>query len=51
MITGGGFLSIDTERGEYSGVLQFQIAGFIGVTAIGLIEHQEPGRQRPVSRC
>ena len=42
VITGGGFLSIDTARGEYSGVLQFQIAGFIGVTAIGLLNTKNP---------
>ena len=42
VITGGGFLSIDTERGEYSGVLQFQIVGFIGVTAIGLLSTKNP---------
>ena len=42
VITGGGFLSIDTARGEYSGVLQFQIVGFIGVTAIGLLNTKNP---------
>lgn len=42
VITGGGFLSIDTARGQYSGVLQFQIVGFIGVTAIGLLNTKNP---------
>lgn len=42
IITGGGFLSIDSARGEYTGILQFEIAGFIGVTAIGLITTKNP---------
>ena len=42
IITGGGFLSVDAARGEYTGILQFQIAGFIGVTAIGLITTKNP---------
>jgi hypothetical protein len=42
VITGGGFLSIDTERGEYAGALQLEIADFIGVAAIGLISTKNP---------
>lgn len=42
VITGGGFLSIDTARGEYTGILQFEIVGFIGVTAIGLLNTKNP---------
>ena len=42
IITGGGFLSIDSARGEYVGILQFQIAEFIGVSAIGLINTKMP---------
>jgi hypothetical protein len=42
IITGGGFLSIDTARGQYVGILQFEIAGFIGVSAIGLIDTKNP---------
>ena len=42
IITGGGFLSIDSARGQYAGVLQFVIAGFLGVTAIGLIKTKMP---------
>jgi hypothetical protein len=42
VITGGGFLSIDTARGEYSGALQFELAGFVGVTAIGLLNTKNP---------
>jgi len=36
VLTGGGFLSIDTERGQYAGVLSLQMFG-IGVTAIAII--------------
>ena len=42
VITGGGFLSIDAARGEYSGALQFELAGFVGVTAIGLLNTKNP---------
>jgi Family of unknown function (DUF6603) len=42
IITGGGFLSIDVPRGEYVGILQFEIAGFVGVTAIGLLNTKNP---------
>jgi hypothetical protein len=42
IITGGGFLSIDTARGEYAGILQFEIADFVGVTAIGLLNTKYP---------
>ena len=42
IITGGGFLSVDAARGEYTGILQFKIAGFIDVTAIGLITTKNP---------
>ena len=39
---GGGFLSIDTARGEYDGILQLLIADLINVTAIGLITTRNP---------
>lgn len=42
VITGGGFLEIDAARGEYTGILQFELAGFIAVTAIGLISTKNP---------
>jgi hypothetical protein len=42
VVKGGGFLSIDTERGQYAGVLQLTIAEFLSVTAIGLIETRMP---------
>jgi uncharacterized protein DUF6603 len=42
IVTGGGFLSIDADRGEYAGILQLEIAGLVGVTAIGLITTKNP---------
>jgi hypothetical protein len=42
VIQGGGFLSIDSARGQYAGVLQLVIADFLNVTAIGLIETKLP---------
>jgi hypothetical protein len=42
VVSGGGFLSIDTARGQYAGVLQLTIADFLNVTAIGLIETKLP---------
>ena len=37
VVQGGGFLYIDTDRGEYAGALQLEIADFLSVAAIGLI--------------
>jgi len=42
IVTGGGFLTIDADRGEYAGILQLEIAGLVGVTAIGLITTKNP---------
>jgi hypothetical protein len=42
IVTGGGFLYIDTARGEYAGALQLEIAEFLGVSAIGLISTKNP---------
>ena len=42
VVSGGGFLSIDTDRGQYAGALQLTIADFLSVTAIGLIETKMP---------
>ena len=36
VLNGGGFLSIDTEKGQYGGVLSLNVLG-IGVTAIGIV--------------
>ena len=42
IVTGGGFLSIDTARGEYAGVLQLELAEIVSVSAIGLISTKNP---------
>jgi len=47
-ITGGGFLSIDTENGRYAGILQLR-AFEIGITAIALIDTKLPGGQQGYS--
>jgi hypothetical protein len=42
VIQGGGFLYIDTDRGEYAGALQLVFADFLGLQAIGLITTKMP---------
>jgi hypothetical protein len=42
IVKGGGYLFIDTEKGEYAGALEFVIADFLSVAAIGLITTQNP---------
>jgi hypothetical protein len=42
VVSGGGFLYIDTARGEYAGALQLSIADFLSVSAIGLISTRLP---------
>ena len=42
IIVGGGFLSIDTERGEYAGALELTFSGFLSLKAIGLITTKMP---------
>ena len=42
VVTGGGFLYIDKDRGEYAGALQLEIANFLSVAAIGLISTKMP---------
>jgi len=42
VVQGGGYLYIDTDRGEYAGALQLEIAGFLSVAAIGLISTKMP---------
>ena len=42
VVTGGGYLYIDTDRGEYAGALQLEIADFLSVAAIGLISTKMP---------
>lgn len=42
VVKGGGYLYIDTDRGEYAGALQLEIADFLSVAAIGLISTKMP---------
>jgi hypothetical protein len=42
VVTGGGYLYIDPDRGEYAGALQLEIADFLSVAAIGLITTKMP---------
>lgn len=42
-VVGGGFLSFDTQKGEYGGVLELKIADKIAVKAIGLLTTKLPG--------
>ena len=42
VVTGGGYLYIDTARGEYAGALQLEIEDFLSVAAIGLISTKMP---------
>ncbi len=42
VVKGGGFLSIDAERGEYAGALELTFAGFLSLKAIGIITTRMP---------
>jgi hypothetical protein len=42
VVSGGGFLSIDTAHGEYSGALALQFADIVALTAVGLIDTKLP---------
>lgn len=42
VVSGGGYLYIDTARGEYAGALQLEVADFLSLTAIGLISTKMP---------
>jgi len=48
-VTGGGYLHIDADRGEYAGALQLEIADFLSVAAIGLISTKMPDGSRGFS--
>ena len=45
VVRGGGFLSFDTEKGEYAGALFLELEGGISLTALGLINTKLPGGQ------
>jgi len=42
VIKGGGYLFIDTDRGEYAGALELVFSGFITLKAIGIITTKMP---------
>ena len=42
VVVGGGFLYIDTERGEYAGALELMFADFLALSAVGLITTKMP---------
>lgn len=41
-VSGGGYLFLDFDKGEYGGVLHLEIAGKLSVTAIGLLNTRFP---------
>lgn len=41
-VKGGGYLSIDTARGEYAGALELVFSDFLALKAIGIITTQNP---------
>lgn len=43
VVVGGGYLSFDPEKQEYSGILQLEIADKIAVKAIGMLTTRMPG--------
>jgi hypothetical protein len=42
VVQGGGFLYIDTDRGQYAGALELVVADWLTLTAIGLITTKMP---------
>ena len=42
IVSGGGFLRIDPEAGEYAGALELEFAGFLALKAVGLISTRMP---------
>ena len=42
IVSGGGYLYIDPDRGQYAGALQLVFADFLTLTAIGLIQTKMP---------
>lgn len=42
IINGGGFLSLDHHKGQYSGALEFSFSDFVSLSAIGVIETKMP---------
>lgn len=44
VVTGGGYLFADPERGEYAGALELDFAGLVALKAIGIIGTRMPDR-------
>jgi hypothetical protein len=42
IVKGGGFLSIDSARGEYAGALELTFSGFLSLKAVGIITTRMP---------
>jgi hypothetical protein len=42
VVSGGGYLYFDTEREEYAGALELSVAGWLRLTAIGLVTTRMP---------
>ncbi|MFD9789818.1 DUF6603 domain-containing protein [Streptomyces sp. NPDC059070] len=42
VVSGGGYLYADSDRGEYAGALELEFAGFLALKAIGLISTRMP---------
>lgn len=42
IVKGGGFLSIDVERGEYAGAMELTFAGFLSLAAVGIVNTKMP---------
>jgi hypothetical protein len=42
VVVGGGYLYIDTDRGQYAGALELVVAEWLNLTAIGLISTKMP---------
>jgi hypothetical protein len=42
VVTGGGYLFFDTDREEYAGALELSVAGWLRLTAIGLVTTRMP---------
>ena len=51
VVTGGGFLYIDTDRGQYAGALQLTFADFLGAHRDRADRHQAARRLARASRC
>jgi hypothetical protein len=42
LVTGGGYLSYNTSKGQYAGILQLSLVDTIGITVIGVIDTVMP---------